>query len=169
MKRLFVSVAVLFLAGCTGLQFENDPVPVAGTVWVAEPVIAATHAELDRNALAVRIRLAAATAVSDAGFGRAGDEASADLVIRATLEDFWLGDEAVRALGWRVSSHGEDRPSFKARVAVLAKGQPPNEATLAEVTDAGGWSKESMAGRRTAALVEKIARMHVSIAEEHRK
>lgn len=169
MKTLFVSLAAVTLAGCTGLQFENDPVPVAGTVWVAGPVVTGTHPELDREILAARIRVAAANAVSNAGFVSAGDEASADLVIRATLEDFWLGDEAVRALGWRVSSHGEDRPAFKASVEVRAKGQPPNKATLSEITDAGGWSRETMAERRTAALVEKIARMHVLIAEEYRK
>ncbi|MCE9584210.1 MAG: hypothetical protein K8T20_17125 [Planctomycetes bacterium] len=169
MTRIIVAFAAIALAGCTGLRFENDPVPVAGTVWIAEPAITGTHPELDRSSIAERIHAAALKAVEDGGFAKAADEASADLVIRATIEDFWLGDETVRALGWRVSSHQEDRPSFQARVAVLAKGQPPNEARMSEVTDAGGWSKFNMVERRTTALIDKISRMHLAIAKEYRK
>ena len=39
-----------------------------------------------------------------AGLTLAPDEASADLVLEAVVEQFWLGDDAVRILGWRAGS-----------------------------------------------------------------
>lgn len=169
MKSFFSACAALALAGCGGLSFENDPVPAAGSVWVAEPVIRSTHKEIEKRALAETVRLAAAQAVAAAGFGHGGDEMSADVVIRVTIEDFWLGDEAVRSLGWKVDIHGEDRPSYRAKATIRVHGQPMNSVQFSDIVDAGGWANESIVDQRRRALIDAIAKMHVEIAEEYRK
>ncbi|KAF0245730.1 MAG: hypothetical protein FD180_1337 [Planctomycetota bacterium] len=169
MKQMLTAFAALALAGCGGLRFENDPVPAAGSVWIAEPVVRKTHVEIDKRALSETVRLAAAQAVAAAGFGHGGDEMSADIVIRMTIEDFWLGDEAVRSLGWKVDERGEDRPSFRAKATIRAPGQPLNSAELSDTVNPGNRGKDSIVDQRRRALIEAIARMHVEIAEEYRK
>ncbi|MEK7466839.1 MAG: hypothetical protein AAB074_05425 [Planctomycetota bacterium] len=169
MKQFLSALSALALAGCGGLRFEHDPVPAAGSVWVSEPVVRSTHKEIDRRALAETIRLAAAQAVDAAGFGHGGDEMSADVVIKVTIEDFWIGDEAVRELGWKVDLHGEDNPSFKAKATIRVKGQPLNSTEFSDVVSAGGRANESVIDQRRRALIDAIAKFHVEIAEEYRK
>ena len=169
MNRILCSLAAMALAGCGGLRFEHDPVPAAGSVWVSEPVVRSTHAEIEKRALAETVRLAAAQAVDAAGFGHGGDEMSADVVIKVTIEDFWLGDEAVKELGWKVNLHGEDRPSFKATATIRVKGHPLNSTAFSDTVSAGGRANESIIDQRRHALIDAIAKFHVAIAEEYRK
>jgi len=170
MRLLMAGCTALALSGCGGLRFENDPVPAAGSVWIAEPVVRKTHVEIDKRALSETVRLAAAQAVAAAGFGHGGDEMSADIVIRMTIEDFWLGDEAVRSLGWKVDERGEDRPSFRAKATIRAPGQPLNTAEFSDTVSPGKRrEKETIVDQRRHALIEAIAKMHVEIAEEYRK
>lgn len=169
MRRTAPLAAALLLAGCAGLRFEHDPSPVAGTVWIATPEIAGTHPELDRARLASRLREEAVKRLKDDGFAEAASEPEADLVLRPTVEDFWLGDAAVRFLGWRPAVRGEDRPSFRLRVAIEAKGGAANAAETSDVVESGGWTRETAVERRTAALAARIAAALLEIAQAHRR
>ncbi|MEK7466838.1 MAG: hypothetical protein AAB074_05420 [Planctomycetota bacterium] len=166
-RRLLWAFAAL--AGCGPVRYENDPVPVAETAWVTLPEIQATHPEIDKAVLAARIRTAASEAVALEGLTLAPDEASADLVLEAVVEQFWLGDDAVRILGWKAVRSGVASPEHRMLVKIRARGQPENSATLADAIETGGFARDNVEARRTDALVDRIARSIREIARDYRK
>ncbi|KAF0245731.1 MAG: hypothetical protein FD180_1338 [Planctomycetota bacterium] len=168
MKRWLLCVFAV-LAGCGPVRYENDPAPVAETAWVTNPEIQATHPEIDKAVLAARIRAAAREAVAAEGLTLAPDEASADLALEAVVEQFWLGDDAVRILGWRAVRSGVASPEQRLLLKIRARGQAENSARLVDAIESGGFAKESIEERRTKALVERIARSIREIARDYRK
>ncbi|MBI2923701.1 MAG: hypothetical protein HYY18_21805 [Planctomycetes bacterium] len=169
MRSAALPVLLALLAGCSQISCRIDPKAEARTAWLAPPEIVETHPELDRAALAGEMLERATAAVRDAGLEIAPDEQGADLVLRIQVSEFWIGDDAVRFLRWKPQGPIGDTPTHRTVVRIASPAAPDNEARFSDFVDAGGFSREGAARRRSTALAEAVARGVGRIAGDHRR
>lgn len=167
--RFFLLALALAAPGCMVLRYDHEPVPCAGSIWVAHPVILNTHTELNKVPASNDIRAAAVEALRKEGFTIAAEEAEADVVLQAEIQDLWLGSEAVRLLAWRAERMDVEEPWHRTKLTIRPKGMQGNGTSWTDHVDSGGFTRKDAEWVRMRALTASIAGFYVRVAKDFRK
>ncbi|KAF0245659.1 MAG: hypothetical protein FD180_1437 [Planctomycetota bacterium] len=154
--------AALAATGCGPIKYGNPIERVGGRrVFVEQPKITNCHAELDKAATETEIKKSAEELLTHYGYQVVMDPDSADLVLRADVLDFSMGNTAARVL------IGGGQAWHDTIVLIKPKGHTDNTGHRRAEVSAGAYSNWKGAEAHRRAVVNEIGKMHVWIAQKY--
>ena len=154
--------AALAATGCGPIKYGGPIQPVGGRrVFVDSPKITNCHAELDKAKTEQEIKQSAEDLLTHYGYEVVRDPESADLVLRADIMDFSMGNTAARI--WV----GGGQAWHDTTVLIKPKGQSDNTGHRRANVSAGAYSNWKGAELHRQAVVQEIGKMHVWIAQKY--